>query len=529
MRVIVVGSGLAAVGAIRALLKVGHRPVVLDIGAQLPVQLVEHRTRMAQRPPAEWTSVEWEQLGKNEGLPGRVVPRKLVFGSDYFYSTEQADITKMDEYFVGSPPWSPARGGFSTGWGAAVLPPAPTDIADWPITHDELLRNMHEVLVNVPVSESDDEIGRVFGRLRPNGGDVLEMSDGQANLLRRLQRASRTDADATVLVGQSRLLTQAGSIATNRCRFCGHCSSGCVYDSIYTAEHDIDRWVREGHIDYRGGITVFEVREQAACVRVRYRVGDKVQSLEGDRLFLAAGAVNSARILMNSSTAGGNEVVLHRTGGALQLFTFIRPLSIDWPIVNTQTSHFIEMLIPELSPNWAHAQVAQPNELVLRRLGLTHETRRRLLGRSIMFAARHLVSAALNVHSAHGPVYQIHVERRTDSLPTLKTRQSWSADGRETVRSYSRSLAESLRSANLHKIPLTRQDSAAAHGYHFGASFPMQRIPRNPLDTDVLGRPFGWQRVHVVDTSVLPAIPATTVGLLTMANAYRIAEHLATS
>jgi len=529
VRVIVVGSGLAAVGAIRALLKVGHRPVVLDIGVQLPVQLAEHRTRMAKRPPAEWTSAEWNQLGKNEGVPGRVVPRKLVFGSDYFYSTEQADITKMDEYFAGTPPWSPARGGFSTGWGAAVLPPAPTDIADWPITHDELLRNMHEVIVNIPVSESDDEIGRVFGRLRPNGGDVLEMSDGQANLLRRLQRASRTDADATVLVGQSRLLTQAGSIATNRCRFCGHCSSGCVYDSIYTAEHDIDRWVREGHIDYRGGITVFEVREQAGCVRVRYRVGDKVQSLEGDRLFLAAGAVNSARILMNSSTAGGDEVVLHRTGGALQLFAFIRPLSVEWPVVNTQTSHFIELLIPELSPSWAHAQVAQPNELVLRRLGLTHETRRRLLGRSIMFAARHLVSAALNVHSAHGPVYQIHVERRTDSLPTLKTRQSWSADGRETVRSYSRSLAESLRSANLHKIPLTRQDSAAAHGYHFGASFPMQRIPRNPLDTDVLGRPFGWQRVHVVDTSVLPAIPATTVGLLTMANAYRIAEHLATS
>lgn len=528
MKAIVVGSGLAAVGAVRALLKMGHRPVVLDIGNQLPEHLAEHQSMMAQRLPSEWSNEEWERLGRNEGVSERVVPRKLVFGSDYFYSPEQADMTKMDEFFDGTPPWSSARGGFSVGWGAAVLPPAPSDVADWPVSHAELLRHMREVLVGVPVSEPDDEIGRVFGQLRPEGSDVLQLSEGQTSLLERLKRARNSDAASTVLVGQSRLLTQAGTSAMNRCRFCGHCSSGCVYGSIYTAEQDITRWIREGQIDYRSGATVFEVREQASSVVVRYKMRDQIESIEGDRLFVAAGAVNTARILLNSS-AGINSAILHRTGGALQLFATYRPIEVTWPDINTQTSHFLEIYAPRIMPFWAHVQVGQPNELVLRRIGLTRESSKRLLGRSLRLVARHLVSAALNVHSSFGPQYEIRLVRTSGALPNVHTSQHWNADHREVVNELSRLLGKSLKSANLFRIPGARQDSVAAHGYHFGASFPMTRTPRGDRDTDSLGRPYGWQRIHVVDTSVLPAIPATTVGLLTMANAHRIALSTATN
>ena len=51
----------------------------------------------------------------------------------------------------------------------------------------------------------------------------------------------------------------------------------------------------------------------------------------------------------------------------------------------------------------------------------------------------------------------------------------------------------------------------------------MKEQPRDPLDTDIFGRPFGWKRVFVVDASVLPSLPATTTAFNTMANARRIA------
>jgi choline dehydrogenase-like flavoprotein len=58
---------------------------------------------------------------------------------------------------------------------------------------------------------------------------------------------------------------------------------------------------------------------------------------------------------------------------------------------------------------------------------------------------------------------------------------------------------------------------------HCGSSFPMRRTPSQPLYSDALGRPFGWSRIFIVDSSVLPSIPGTTLAFATMANADRIA------
>jgi len=42
------------------------------------------------------------------------------------------------------------------------------------------------------------------------------------------------------------------------------------------------------------------------------------------------------------------------------------------------------------------------------------------------------------------------------------------------------------------------------------------------LETDLLGRPQGLKRTHIVDSSVLPSIAATTITFTVMANAHRI-------
>jgi choline dehydrogenase-like flavoprotein len=43
--------------------------------------------------------------------------------------------------------------------------------------------------------------------------------------------------------------------------------------------------------------------------------------------------------------------------------------------------------------------------------------------------------------------------------------------------------------------------------------------------SDKWGRPFGFKKVHIIDSSVLPSIPATTITLTVMANAARIANN----
>ena len=54
----------------------------------------------------------------------------------------------------------------------------------------------------------------------------------------------------------------------------------------------------------------------------------------------------------------------------------------------------------------------------------------------------------------------------------------------------------------------------------------MKSVPIAETDTDSFGTPKGWCRIHVVDSSVFPSLPGTTIGLLAMANAYRIATEV---
>jgi choline dehydrogenase-like flavoprotein len=61
-------------------------------------------------------------------------------------------------------------------------------------------------------------------------------------------------------------------------------------------------------------------------------------------------------------------------------------------------------------------------------------------------------------------------------------------------------------------------------GYHFGGGFPMRASPKQ-FESDLLGRPFGASRVHLVDSSCFPDIPATNLTLTVMANAWRIASE----
>jgi hypothetical protein len=69
--------------------------------------------------------------------------------------------------------------------------------------------------------------------------------------------------------------------------------------------------------------------------------------------------------------------------------------------------------------------------------------------------------------------------------------------------------------------------SQGGKSYHFGGSFPHSEDPAAgaPLASDRLGRLPQWDRVHLVDASVFPTVPATTFTLTVMANAHRIANE----
>jgi hypothetical protein len=92
---------------------------------------------------------------------------------------------------------------------------------------------------------------------------------------------------------------------------------------------------------------------------------------------------------------------------------------------------------------------------------------------------------------------------------------------RRTVKRVMRELLRQSRRLGGLVLPPMLQLAEPGRGFHCGGSFPMRENPQ-PFESDCLGRPHGWKRVHAVDATVLPGAPATTITLSVMANAHRI-------
>jgi choline dehydrogenase-like flavoprotein len=129
------------------------------------------------------------------------------------------------------------------------------------------------------------------------------------------------------------------------------------------------------------------------------------------------------------------------------------------------------------------------------------------------------------LHSDHSPSIGIRLEPEPEE-DRLELTPIANAESRPMIR---RVLGKLTRQARrLGAVPLSPllQVGTPGRGFHSGGSVPMRRAP-GPFECDTLGRPNGWQRVHVVDASVFPSVPATTITFTAMANAHRIATAAA--
>ena len=127
----VIGSGPSGVACAVALLRRGIPVTMLDAGGELEEDRRAQVQGLQAMDPAGWhgPAVAFMKAGVAASRKG--VGVKRVFGSDYPY--RDADrFMPLDKHGVDTRS-SLAAGGFSTVWGAAILPFRQEDIGDWPI------------------------------------------------------------------------------------------------------------------------------------------------------------------------------------------------------------------------------------------------------------------------------------------------------------------------------------------------------------------------------------------------------------
>ncbi len=522
-RIVIIGSGLAALSAARTLIKRGIRPLVLDCGESLPLRTQHVVERMAKMTAGQWSSEDIDLISENATIHAKnSLPRKLAFGSDYFYGNHSKVFNNTAQENNPLPPFSLARGGFSVGWGASVLPAADCDIGSWPISSNELRKYYAATLAELPLSACDDELSEHFP-LHAADCDSLKLTRGNAALLSAFQGKTEKLKMMQAVAGQARLLTRVSNTKTAPgCQYCGYCMSGCVYGNIYKSSLEIDDLIKNDLLDYESGVFVNYLREKEDAVAIYFT--DKTNSshtMQAKRVFLAAGAIGSARIILQSKNVYEQSIPLLATIGFIAPLLRLKKNILDWPNMNTQPAVFLEYKVPNFSDHWVHAQISTANELALQKLGLLKNDHS--LGYKLRKkAAEHLVFANCNMHSDHGVSHSIKLCK--DNL--LFSQMGDTSHARQAVKLAKKRLFSVARAAGCYVLLPFVQSGLGFASNHLGGSLPMKHHPEKETDTNILGNPKGWSKIHVLDSSVFPSIPGTTIGLLAMANAKRIVDSV---
>ncbi|HQU69305.1 MAG TPA: FAD-binding protein [Albidovulum sp.] len=501
---IVIGSGPAGVSAAKALLTRGRSVMMVDGGKRLEPAAAARQADLAATNPGGWS----EQTRDDWMAPQYATPPGQVrrYGSDF--AMEPGAST-----FADAPGWmalraSRAAGGLSNLWGAAVLPYGEKDMAGWPVTTEDLAPHYHAVAEFLSVAGIPDTLEPLFPSLPMAGRGAIEPAPQAKELLRRLDGKRAALAAMGVHGGQARQAVDAS------CRRCGLCLHGCPYRLIWSAADTLADLLWHPGFTYRSGAVVKRITE-AEGVTLHLEDGTEIT---GTRAYLGAGVLETARILL-ASDPSLVELTLKDSQHAFlpMLHRWANATRPDRGPFHTLPQAFVEIDAPEVSPFLVHAQIYTWNEYFPRDLVQNYARKLPLSAPFFTALARRLIVAQMFLHSDHSHRIALKLAPDGRLLPRLETNPTVEGTLKQAVRHMGKAMSR------LGLLPLTfaARPGAPGSSFHAGASVPMAEAAGKG-QSDILGRPAGWQRLHLIDASCLPAIPATTITFSVMANAHRI-------
>ncbi len=518
MSTIIIGSGPAGVAAAKALCDAGQRVRIVDAGDRIEAGRMDVFDALARSEPEHWPAELARRARSAFPVGIKRVPLKPAYGSLFPYALDDPDLPIACENAEALA--SLACGGLSNAWGASILPFRRRDIEDWPISLEELGPHYEAVLRFLPAAAEHDELAETLPLYTDLPG-TLRRGPQAEMLLRHMRRHTAALRRSGFTFGASRLAVAASAGDPHHCRNSGLCLYGCPYGSIYNASHTLAALVRARAVDYQSGVYVDRLVEAGDSVTIDFhRRGCPTETgqLKASRVFVACGSLSSTRLMLDSlgRPRGGRR--LHDSLYFMAPMLTARAARVSTATQgNTLAQVFVELEDTRIAEHSVHLQIYGYNDLMLSalakqlRLGTAGLERasRPLLGRLV------LVQGFL--HSADSP--GLTVERDAQGVRVV------GEDGAACavrVRRIVRRLAAAGRLLGMAPIPGLLMIGRPGKSNHLGGSLPMRHEPEG-LETDTLGRPANWNRVHIVDASVFPSVPATTVTISVMANAHRIA------
>ena len=522
---LVIGSGAAAAGAALALSRRRDIQItVVDIGLQLEAERKQLVTTLADSSPNEWDVRAVEAMSKQSVSSRNLsIPEKRIFGSDYPFRNA-GQLTGLTVFGGATTSLiSSAYGGFSNVWGSQIMPFTAQIFESWPVTASSMRGHYKAILHEIPFAGEEDDLATRFPLMRPPV-PLPKMSSRSLRVLNAYEKNKTRLNCLDITAGKARLAFDA-----TKCVRCKMCMTGCPYGLIYSAAQTFDALRRTNHVMFYGGLLALKIVEDVSKVSVITKeiATGRVCRFEADRVYVACGAIGTARLVANSLGLFDADLSM------LESRQFILPLLSAHATEDPRqkrdfTLNQFNMIVApdgsEIDISTLHFYTFNPAFID----GLPSVLRARSAEWIQVQLLRRLTVAFGYLPSWNSPRLRIHVGSPSKhlSLPDIHISSEGAPPGHnQMLRAVMLRLLQAARLLDLYPvIPMLRL-SPGGKSYHWGGSFPHVNNKSSIYSSDRLGRVGSWERIHLVDASVFPSVPAMTFGLTVMANAHRIASE----
>jgi choline dehydrogenase-like flavoprotein len=519
--IIIVGAGAAAAAAALEVAQRGQRPIMLDVGL-IDEPNAPRVDGNLYRYRAQHDSFDLHIGADYRGLAGVLSDEpavaKLNAPRMAFVTRDAAALSPLSQAEFQAIQ-SFALGGLGNAWGAGLYRWISADLQDFPISLAKLEPHFDTLTAEIGISGADDDLTEFFGDpagLQP----PLELSYNARRVALAYRRRRKALRARRIYLGRPR----AGVLTVPK-----DDRPACDYSNlefwqaqpyVYTPSVTLRKLMAAGQIDYRPGLLVQRWQETADRVTVYARdiASGAAVEVTGRRLLLAAGAINTARIALQS--AGDFVARLPLLENPVVQIPVVQPASLGRRL----DTHAFGLV--QLNLVWESA--AYQTILQGSLLELTAPLRAEFFGRFPLAARanlaliRHLLPAMLMLQ-LYFPAW-VQPPSRLWLLDDGRLRIEGQPFPLEPAKLAP--LLSALRSLGLWTHPALIQQPVTGHAIHYAGTLPMRAAP-GPYQCHPDGRLHGTERVYVADSASFSQLSAKNMSLGMMANAMRIAAEAA--